>query len=332
MNYIKADFETRRELFKKYYYWSLKTQDCDPAMFMMNYVNSRMELNIEQRYWFAWLYANTYNVATAWILFNEFPDFENVDESRLAQWNTDNYRRLRYQTDNKWQKGHLPAMFTSYKKWVYSGGVTSQFEAFDCLCLSTPKENFIACQNSIVKHMYKFGRYLGWFYLQTLRETCDLNVDANSLLLQDSSSESHRNGLLYALGMDVVVEEKMKVDKEMYAMLDEQVNDLLVEMNHEHPDVEAELFSMETTLCAFKKVFRDKHGRYLGYYLDRQAEDISKCEDDGWNGIDWQLLWDARKECIDPKLLDNKVDTSKMGELMRTGKIERLEWFDSPFY
>jgi len=326
-NYLTANYEMRRELFKKYYHWSLKTHDCDPAMFMMNYVNKRMELNIEQRYWFAWLYGNTYNVATAWILFNEFPDFENVDIDRLKQWNADNYKKLRYQVDNKWQKGHLPAMFESYKSNILKRGTTQQ-EYFQSLCTGDGVYNFYTMQNEIVKNWFKFGRYLSWFYLQTLRETCDLNLTPSDLLLKDSSSKSHRNGLLYALGMDEVVEEDWKLDSAFYDRLDDEAGVILAEMEMEYLDVEVDYFSMETTLCAFKKIFREKHSRYLGYYLDRQAEDIQQCEKDNWYGIDWDLLWDARKETIKVRLLTDKVDTSRYGEFIRTGVVQYLDWFN----
>lgn len=326
-NYLKQDYNNRRELFKKYYHWSLKTQDCDPAMFMMNYINKRMELNIEQRYWFAWLYGNTYNVATTWILFSEFPDFENVDMGRLTQWNADNYRQLRYQVDNKWQKGYLPQMFDSYRTAVMENH-TNQVDYFNSICdQETPELNFEKLQKEIVKKWFKFGRYLSWFYLQTLRETCDLNINATSLLLKDSSSESHRNGLMYALGMDEIVEEKMKLDNDFYNTLNEEADLLLKEMQAEYPDVEAEYFSMETTLCAFKKIFRPKHSRYLGYYLDRQGEDITKCQADDWSGIDWNLLWQARAEIIDKRLLGNEVDKSRYGEILKTGTVQYLEWF-----
>lgn len=317
--------ESRRELFKKYYHWSLKTNDCDPAIFLMNYVNKRMELNIEQRYWFAWLYGNTYNVATAWILFNEFPDFENVDSDRLSVWNQDNYKRLRYQVDNKWQKGHLPVMFESYKQNIYSRGRT-QSEYFQSLCTGDGVYNFYTMQGEIVKNWYKFGRYLSWFYLQTLSETCDLNITPSDLLLKESSSESHRKGLMYALALDDIID--IKHDKELFGILDLEADELLEDMKTEFPDVQADYFSMETTLCAFKKIFRKKHGRYLGYYLDRQAEDIKKCQEDGWNGIDWQLLWDGREEILRNDLLQNEVNEKNMWEFLDTGNFKRLRDYE----
>lgn len=325
-DYRPAD-ESRKELFKKYYHWSLKTNDCDPALYLMNYVNKRMELNIEQRYWFAWLYGNTYNVATAWILFNEFPDFENVDMNRLNRWNEDNYKRLRYQVDNKWQKGHLPKMFESYRNNILANH-NSQSEFFNSFITGTPVLDFINLNKYIIKNFFKFGRYLSWFYLQTLKETCDLNILPHDLLLKESSSESHRNGLIYALGMEEVLESDMKLDKEFYELLDESAESILDEMSEEYPDVQADLFSMETTLCAFKKIFRKKHGRYLGYYIDRQAEDIKQCQDDEWNGIDWMLLWDGRREIIDERLLRDQVKEQDMWEFLDTGNFKRLEWYE----
>lgn len=327
-DYRKNNSELRRELFKRYYYWSMRTNDCDPAMFMMNYINKRMELNIEQRYWFAWLYANTYNVATAWILFNEFPDFENVDIDRLTVWSAQNSKQLRYEKDNKWQKGHLPAMFQSYHECVTLVGTQREF--FDCFITPNQFTNFNELQDFVVKKFHKFGRYLSWFYLQTLQQTCDLHLQPNNLLLKDSSSESHRTGLIRALGYDYVLEEDSEINpasKEFIALLDNEAGMLLNEITIEFPDITADFFTMETVLCAFKKIFRKKQGRYLGYYIDRQGENILQCQNDGWKGIDWDLMWDARKECLDERLLGNKVEQKRMWEFLDTGNFERFNWY-----
>jgi hypothetical protein len=84
---------------------------------------------------------------------------------------------------------------------------------------------------------------------------------------------------------------------------------------------------METCLCSFKKIFRERHGRYLGYYLDRQAEEIMQCEQDGWYGIDWNVLWQAREETIDLRLDHKKgIDKEKFPNFLRSGKMENLEW------
>lgn len=312
----------RRELFIKYYAWSIKYNDCDPSIFLSNYINNRMELNTEQRYWFAWLYGNTYNLATSWVIANEFPDYENVDIKTLTEWNSINYKRLRYQTDNKWQKGHLPRMFESYRERI--NGKTQQ-EFFESMCNGTEEENFEIIYSYIVKNFFKFGRYLTWFYMQFLKETCDLCITPNNLMLAEEGSRSHCKGLMYAVGKEEWGEDrKFKLTKEQHIELDEEAKSILHEVKERYPKLHFDYFSMETTLCAFKKIFRKDHGRYLGYYLDRQAEDIIKCEKDNWEGIEWELLWQGREENIREDLLNKEVDKHKFGELLKNGKINKI--------
>jgi hypothetical protein len=78
---------------------------------------------------------------------------------------------------------------------------------------------------------------------------------------------------------------------------------------------------METALCAYKKLHRIKRGRYVGYYLDRQSEEVVKAESDGWQGIDWKVIWQGREEVVGNLLaLRNAVvDKEKMSLFLGTG-------------
>lgn len=317
--------QNRREAFIRWYAWSLKYDDCDPAVWCTNYLHKRYEHNDEERIWFAWLYGNTYQLPTAWVLKNEFPDFELATVDRMEQWNTANYKRLRYQTDTKWNKGHLPAMFESYQKFI---GNKTQRETLESYYGSTEEENFDSLWKVIKSSLHKFGRYSTWFYLQHLRHTAGIRVKPTSLMLDDyDGSRSHRNGLLLALGRDNDVDRKLTSSD--YANLESQAYEILYETSARFPELvdQIDFFTMETCLCSYKKIFREHHGRYLGYYLDRQAEEIIKAEGDGWYGIDWDVLWQARNETIDLRL-DHKqgIDKERFSSFIRTGKLENLEW------
>jgi hypothetical protein len=114
-----------------------------------------------------------------------------------------------------------------------------------------------------------------------------------------------------------------------YASLESEARYILQETKDRFPDLakDIDFFTMETCLCSFKKIFREHHGRYLGYYLDRQAEEITKAENDGWYGIDWDVLWQAREETIDIRLDDKYgIDKEKFSSFLNSGKIENLEW------
>ena len=310
--------------FINWYKWSLAIKDCDPAIFMTNYLFDRFEHNKEQKLWIAWIYGTTYHFPTTWVIWNEFPDMELVGLDRLKDWNSKNYKRLRYQTDTKWNKGHLPSQFESYKNWV---GNRSQMEAFKPYLIGSARDNFDGLWEEVKGNFHKFGRYSTWFYLQTLKQCCGLSIEPFDLMLSDhSGSRSHRNGLCLALGLDKWYDEKLNAKQINY--LDGQAYYILEEVKKEYPNTD--YFDMETCLCSFKKLFRVKHGRYLSYYLDRQAEEIAQCEKDGWDGIDWQPMWDARVETLNNKLLTNKIDNSKMALYSENGILDCTGLFVEP--
>lgn len=326
--------QNNREAFIRWYAWSLKYDDCDPAVWCTNYLHKRYEHNDEERIWFAWLYGNTYQLPTAWVLKNEFPDFELATVDRMEQWNTANYKRLRYQTDTKWNKGHLPSMFASYQKFI---GNRSQREVMESYYGSTEEENFDALWGVLKNSLHKFGRYSTWFYLQHLKHTAGILVTPTSLMLDDyDGSRSHRNGLLCALGRHDDMDRKL-TNKE-YADLESQAYEILCETEARFPELsnQIDFFTMETCLCSFKKIFREHHGRYLGYYLDRQAEEVTQAEKDGWYGIDWDVLWQSREETIDIRLDHRRgIAKERFSSFVNTGMLENLEWMfddEQPVY
>jgi len=300
--------ENRREGFLQFYAASVACGDCDPALWLMRYLNERYEYSIEERLWFAWLY-HTYNLPTAFVYKNEFPDEELASVERFTQWNNENYARLRYQTDTKWSKGHLPVMYESYSNWV---GKATQEERFSEMCQGNPDENFNRLWSTVKGEWYKFGRYTAYFYLQTIKHTCNVNINCPTLFLNDfSGSKSHRNGLILAAGKDDWVNQKLSVDE--YQWLEGYGADLLLEAHKRWPSYASHFdnFSMETSLCAYKKLWRVSRGRYVWYYLDRQSEEIMKAEQDGWHGIEWNVVWQAREEVIGSKLAPRYVKENK---------------------
>lgn len=324
-DYRLKNKDLRLEYFEKYFLWSVIFYDCDPAMFLLNYMHKRMELNTEQRYWIAWLYGNTYHLPTAWVIANEFPDYENVDLGRLRDWNNTNYKRLRYQSDQKWQKGHLPQMFESYAQNVGRG---LQHDFFRNICDSQcPHENFDKLYKYIIKNFHKFGRYSAWFYMQTLKETCGLNIEPKTLLLEDENTHAQRDGLCYAIARDEWAGDKA-TQKSGHCLLElnAAASEILDSMRARYPQLKFDMFLLETTLCAFKKTFRESKGRYLGYYLDRQYDDIKQVENDGWPGIDWQLLWDGRNEILDARTnRETGVRKEDMAFFLQTGQVKYYE-------
>ena len=309
----------REQTFIDWFGRSLEIEDCDPSLYMSKYFFDRFEYNEEQRLWITWIYGTTYYWPTAYVVWNEFPDMDLVGVDRLTDWNNSNYSRLRYQTDTKWNKGHLAEQFASYKEFVAD---RTQYEALTQGFVGEPIADFYTLWET-VNGFHKFGRYSSWFYIQALKQTCDMPIDVDSLWFHDhSGSRSHRNGMCYAVGKPEWIDQKL--EEKQVDFLEAKGREMLAETKRLYPDVadKADFFAMETALCSFKKLFRRKHGRYLGYYLDRQAEEIKKVEADGWDGIDWKPLWDARNETVDKSFLISIIDPTLYNIYLDTGDFE----------
>ena len=302
--------------FKRFWVQQLLTYDCDPGIYALKYLVRRMELNQDQRFWICWLYACTYNVATAWVLFNEMPDYENVCVERLARFNTDHIKRLAYQKDQKWLRGHLAPMYESLR---HQCG-----ENLGAYWLSR-QGDYGSCWKAAMS-LHKVGRYTAWMFLQAMNEVCELGLTPTSLELNHDSSAMHRGGLCLAFGQDEWAIKGYKHSAAQLAWLEEHAAAILSDVQQTFPElvtIHADYFSMETSLCAFRKLFRRERGRYLGYYLDRWSEDIIKVTESDWPGINWELMWECRTEGlpiglnrrtgVDKKQFDLYLDT---GEFM----------------
>lgn len=314
--------DKRIDQFIEWFGESVKNYDCDPALYMINYFFDRFEFNQEQKLWYCWLFGTTYQFPTTYVIWNEFPDFHLVGVDRLKKWNNENYNRLRYQVDTKWNKGHLPSQFLSYQAWV---GNSTQQEKISSILTGNPNKDFTAMWNE-AKSWHKFGRYTTWFYLQTLKQCCDIPINSPTLLLDDyEGSKSHRNGLCLALGED----EKVNTKLSDYDLIEFQrmADNILEETQKRYPKLKNKLdnFAMETCLCSFKKLFRTTRGRYMGYYHDRQAEEIKQAEQDGWTGINWNPLWQAREESINKEFLGGVIDKEKMKLFLQKNPVKKTK-------
>ena len=69
-----------------YHIKSSEAKDIDPSNDCLRYVADRFELNIEQRYWLAFLFGTCYSATMVYYVYNEFPDYENVNVDRLQRW------------------------------------------------------------------------------------------------------------------------------------------------------------------------------------------------------------------------------------------------------
>ena len=310
--------KNRWEGYKRYHVAMMKIGDCDPAYPALTYVADRMELNLEQRFWLAWLYSASYCAPTAYFMISDFPDYENVDPRRLQWWWDANKPRLLFQTDRSRVKtqNQLVRMFRSYRKMMGE----SQVGTFMKLLRPTLMETYDAAY-SYFRNLYYYGRYSLFLYLEAVNRLTGFPMEPTGLEFREALS--CRNGMCYALGQDSWVQHKAGGFGDWrFAILDESVARLRQELKDENPDLPIDYWNIETSLCAYKKLFWNT--RYLGYYIDRQMVEIKKMEP--VEGVDWSVLWDFRREFFSPEWLGevggwNGIRTERLKLVTDTGQL-----------
>ena len=291
----------------------------DPNIWMTNYLIDRLELNDNQILWFIFLCSITYHLPTSYLLLNEYPDLELIQEERLNNWWNEVQSKCPFQKDKLKQRKFLPETIISYKELI---GDNSQKEFFEeILSSEEPHQNFKYLWDKLYKNIRHFGRFSVWNWSQMLKSVYGLNIEPENLMLGEPNSESHTHGFCYVHGKyewtkkeRVLIQGKKKkithsFTKEEKIWLETQSEK--IKMKLLESDKSVDNFYLETVACAFKKLFRNRDSRYVGYYLDRQAEDIISIEKNGFDGVDWSILWDARNELLEKNVINNSVNKDK---------------------
>lgn len=302
-------------MFKEFFNNSRDAMDIDPSIWMSNYLVDRTEMNRDQIIWFCFLNSITYHLPTAFLLFNEYPDSYLVDIDRISEWwSKEVQSRCPYQTDKLKQRKYLPQTIESYQKII--GKSDSKY--FDRLLCNNADKNFDILWNEFYKPVAHFGRFSTWNFAQMLKQVAKYDIEPNILFLGESNAESITHGMCHVLGQEEKTFKRRwktpegKKRKEVYKFNKSEKDHMERQAKSLISSLDTDGFDLETVLCAYKKIWRDKDSRYVGYYLDRQAGDINKIEKEGgWDGVPWYLLHQSRKEV--PKVdTDNiKVDSSK---------------------
>jgi predicted glutamine amidotransferase len=289
-----------RKSFLDYYAATVSSWEIDPSYLLLNYLFKRYELSKSQEYWWCWLYGVFYHPGSVFFVAQEFPEFEKVDVGRLQRWHDANWQKLRYNTDRKYEKGHLVEMFVSYRDAIGSQDSEAQERFFASLLDSDdPVKNFHSVFRRL-SQLVRFGRYSTYIYTEALHRCMGMPIQADTVFLKDAASP--RAGLCYAIGKPEWAKGALMPAE--WECLHDSLEELMDDIKQTTPGVTLDYWFVESCLCGFKGFMRPTKGRYIGYYIDRMADEISQLMTDSpassemVSGIDWMVLWQFRKECL----------------------------------
>lgn len=294
----------RRAVFLMFWEFHLKYRSHPGIIYMlMPHLAYANDWSHEQKLWFAFINGCTQNPVTSWVIFQHYPDFQELRPRLLDEmdaWFHAVYPRLAFDTDRRYHKKTFMTSVRKYRQVVQAaGGQTGYFA-----CGDDEQFNFRRLWKKVNADFYGFGRLSSFSYLEYLR-VMGLPVECDQLFLDDmTGSKSHRNGLCKVLGRDDLDwhDSNQGFDGQYGARgvqwLSEEAAQLLAEARarfagrgFEH---DVGYFTLESTLCTFKGWFRENR-RYPNVYQDMLVERLRTAEANGWEDAT-QVFWEARKE------------------------------------
>lgn len=326
--------EYRREVFKRFYRFQLEYHAHPGCVYFL--LPAMWEgLDVEDRYWIAFLNANTQNPITTKLFLEvcpHLPDSQS-DMQRLDTFFNDNWSRLPFDTDRRYQKKDFMKSVKAYKLAVdATHGTQEEFFATHGGSGSA-QERFELIWRAIRKYLYTFGRLATWSYMDYLMIVGE-EIEPGGLMLNDmKGSMSHRNGLAKVLGRDDLDWHKSHefsgdyTDDEMEWLEGESWvlwRELHESINHPH----CSLLTLESAFCTFKGWFRPNR-RYPNVYVDMLHDRIKQVEEKWGRRLDW--FWEQREANLPKQLLqehnnwEGGLTRRKQNWFRETGEVIHMD-------
>jgi len=327
----------RREVFLKFYEFHLQYKSHPGAVYyVFQHLWDKYKFTEEQKLWFCFINGCTQNPCTTWVIFNRFPNLYAITFEDFESWHRANWKRLQYDIDRRYQKGHMVEMWQDYMKNL--NGKT-QVEFFSEGFGTDQMSNFNILWDKVINGFKWYGRLSTYSYLEYLR-IAGVNINCPSLMLYEKDGTvSPRNGLCKVLGRDDLDWHKGNPDFKGYGRvvmewLEKESHILLSEAQLRFHDrtfsKDVNFFTLESTLCCYKSWFR-KNRRYPNIYQDMFYDRIVNAESEKWDHVDFQDFWDARSLTLPDYLRMESVKTDlgihplKQNWFRETGEVIMMD-------
>ncbi len=334
----------RREVWLRFYEFHL-TYGIHPGLVYLffPYLSEKYRWDTEQKLWFAYINGCTQNPCTTMAVFEEFPELRSLRLDQMEKWHRENWRRLDYDIDRRYQKGHLVEMVGDYLRHLDGRTQEEFFNGF--LGDGDPRRQFARTWDYVYNRFYMFGRLSTFSYLEYLK-IMGIPLEFTTFFMEDlSGSRSHRNGILKVCGRDDLdwhhgENGVMTHTPDIVAFADREALTLLEEARRRFRNRafsrSVGIETMESTLCCYKSWFR-KNRRYPNVYTDMSFNRIRKAEA-MWDGRkDFGVFWEARARSLPEELLlernpdDPGLTPYKQNWFRETGEVIMMDHFDPVF-
>lgn len=249
--------------------------------------------------WWVLLYSACYCMGSACVMAEEL-DYESVTRKGLEEYWERSKPKLIFQSDRRYIKNMNQFVDIAWEFICRSKrdpwGYIQQF------IRSTPEETYKAMYMEVSSWKY-YGRFGTVLFLYNLNKLVGVPMDNRYYDWKNGSTTTA--ALFNADYQDDRADEFEKKPVLTTAdrfWLDKQLRGLINALKKGYPEKNWTLMGVTSDLCSYRKLF--KQTRYLGYYVDRQQEELSVLQENypEYESM-WRDLWRWRKRFISAEYL-----------------------------
>ena len=260
---------------------------------------TRLHMTKDDQVWWVLLYSACYCMGTACVLFNKL-DYKTLTKKELHQFWEDNKARLIFQSDRRYIKNMN--QFSEIVEEFLRRSHRKPWKYLQRFITDDPRETYEKLYKEVSSWRY-YGRFGTILFLYNLSKLLRVNLDYDQY--DWKSGKTTTAALFNAIYEDDRADEfekKATLSSEDIGFLDTFLGQIIRKLKTKYPEKTWTLMGVTSDLCSYRKLF--KQTRYLGYYVDRQQEELLWLEE-RWPefGETWEWFWKARKNLLPKEYL-----------------------------
>jgi len=298
----------------------------------------RLNLSREQRFWWAWVNSHCQNACVTYTITRFFPDLPRTEEeiSRLEEWYSKNWRRMEYDTDQRYRKAKLVSELRDYLSLLNG---RTQEQVFDVDLADPDPKKYFRNVHDFIEQIKGWGRLTCWSGTEFYKCLADLPVEWDSFMMYNvDGSKSHRNGCFKSYAKDDLVwdkrepvfDEKNRPDSQLCSFAESLGWQTVKRLREKYKEKPWFRFigpeTVETAFCSYKNSFYGR--RYVTVYCDMSYKRIKRAERD-WPEVNYSIFWDIRRERLPKKILleYNPRDAEICNSMSDLSKVKKAHVF-----
>lgn len=256
-------------------------------------------LSKDDRVWWVLLYSSSYCMGTACILQQEL-DYKTFTKYQAEQFWADNKQRLIFQSDRRYIKNMN--QFVDIVEEFIQRSKHHPWQYLQQFLKETPEETYDALYKEVSSWRY-YGRFSTILFLYNINKLMGIPMDSKKYDWKNGKTTTAAIfNAVYEDERADEFEDTASISSSDKQFLNNFLRKLMVRLSSKYPEKNWTVMGVTSDLCSYRKLF--KQTRYLGYYVDRQQEELIWLQDRWPEYQDlWQDFWADRKQYIDRQYL-----------------------------